>query len=73
MTCKPVVRYRGQASVFAHCAFLIPTDHPNHLDGHSVSNINVVKTSRVLAHDPSTGLIETANTIYMPEQQKEAS
>lgn len=64
---KPIVRYSGQASVVAEHAFLLPLDHPNHIEGHSVSNCRVVRTSRVLEHDPQTGRIETKNTIYMPD------
>lgn len=45
----------------------MPVNHPNHLDGHNVTNCNTVRTSRVLSHDEATGRIETQNTIYMPE------
>lgn len=64
---KPVVHYSGQASVVAEHAYLLPLDHPNHIEGHSVSNCRVVRTSRVLEHDPQTGRIETRHTIYMPD------
>lgn len=70
---KPTVLYRGQASVVGGVAFLVPIDHPNHMEGHEVSNIKVVRTSRVLEHDPQTGRIETKHTVYMPEEAGEVA
>lgn len=66
---KPIVHYRGEAAVPAigAGAWLHPVDHPNHLEGHDVSNTKLVRTSAVLSHDPETGRIETKHTIYMPE------
>jgi hypothetical protein len=62
---KPVVGYTEATVVGAIC-YLKPVDHPNHLEGHSVSNTRVVRTSPVVASDLATGRIETRNTIYMP-------
>jgi hypothetical protein len=62
---KPVVAYTEATVVSAIC-FLKPVDHPNHLEGHSVSNERIVRTSAVVASDLTTGRIETRNTIYMP-------
>lgn len=67
MATKPTVLYRGEAHVSSSGAWLMPVDHPNHLEGHDVSNREPVRTSKVLSHDETTGRIETANTIYMPE------
>lgn len=64
---KPVVRYRGEAMVIHGHAFLLPVDHPNHLEGQYVSNEATVRTSQVIDHDPKTGRIETKNTIYVPD------
>lgn len=66
---KPIVHYRGEAVVFAigGAAWLQPVDHPNHLEGHDVSNTKPVRTSAVLSHNPETGRIETKHTIYVPE------
>lgn len=62
---KPVVAYT-EATVHATMCWLKPVDHPNHLPGHGVSNLRVVRTSTVLSWDHETGRIETKNTIYMP-------
>lgn len=64
---KPIVHYKGAVSIEDGRAFLDPTDHPNHLDGHNVSNAALVRTSSIISHDRATGRIETRNTIYMPE------
>lgn len=63
---KPVVFYKGKATPFMDRAVLFPVNHPNHLDGHEVSNTHQVVTSRVLAWSLTTGCIETQNTIYTP-------
>ena len=44
------------------CAFLWPINHPSKL----ISNQQFVQTSRVVAYDPETKIIETLNTIYIP-------
>lgn len=65
---KPVVHY---TELFTYeiggCAILVPTNHPNHIPGHNVSNTKPVITSEVLGYNVETGLLETKNTIYMPE------
>lgn len=63
---KPVVTYTEATVVYGTMCWLKPVDHPNHLPGHSVSNLRMVKTSTVLSWDHKTGRIETKNTIYMP-------
>lgn len=66
---KPTVRYRGTALPFRDAALLSPVDHPNHIEGHAVSNSRDVRTSKVLVWDIATGRIETSNTVYLPEQE----
>lgn len=62
---KPVVCYT-EASLHGTVCWLYPVDHPNHLEGHRVSNNHPARTSPVVASDLTTGRIETRNTIYMP-------
>jgi hypothetical protein len=64
---KPVVFYRGKALSFMGCVVLFPLNHPNHLEGHKVSNTREVHISSVISWDEETGTIETQNTIYKPE------
>lgn len=64
---KPIVHYRGIASNIWGRAMLQPVDHPNHLDGHQVSNTKPVMTSTIVSWDKATGRIETQHTIYEPE------
>ena len=45
-------------------AYLLPKNHPNHRQGHSVSNTSAVFTSKVVAIDTEQKTIETRNTIY---------
>lgn len=66
-TSKPVVFYRGKAIPFLDRALLYPVNHPNHLEGHEVTNRKQVITSRIINWSLTTGCIETANTIYTPE------
>lgn len=66
-TSKPVVFYKGKAIPYFNRAILFPVNHPNHLEGHDVSNTHEVITSPVLNWSLTTGCIETANTIYTPE------
>lgn len=64
---KPTVHYT-HGSVFGDRAYLYGvTNHPNHLEGHEVSNDKdrLVCTSKVVSHDADTGRIETRNTIYV--------
>ena len=66
---KPTVTYKD-GNVVMNVAFLTGVkNHPNHLEGHDVSNdpSKVIRTSRVLDFDPETGRIETLNTIYEKE------
>ena len=62
---KPTVHYRGEAVKVMGRAMLYPVDHPNHLDGHDISNTDLVTTSAVLSWVGDR--IETKNTIYVPE------
>lgn len=64
---KPIVQYRGEAVPFGGSALLFPVDHPNHLEGHDVSNTKMATTSKVISWDESSGRIETQNTVYYPE------
>lgn len=68
MKTKPIVHYKTvrEGVKVGSSAILTPVDHPNHLPEHSVSNKGAVFTSLVQAYDPSTGRIETENTIYVP-------
>lgn len=73
---KPIVHYTGKATIFTEYdktirAHLIPINHKNHLEGHSVENGRMATTSKIICHDEASGLIETMNTIYMPESQME--
>jgi hypothetical protein len=45
-------------------AFVFPVDHPNHKEGHNISNQSMVRTSRIVAIDHIAGTFETTNTIY---------
>lgn len=62
---KPIVHYKGKAIPFMGGALLLPINHPNHQPGHEVSNMQTVRTSRVLSWGDD-GTIETQNTIYKP-------
>jgi len=64
---KPIVKYRGQAVPYLVFAILCPLDHPNRLEGQDVSNGRTARTSRVLSWRKD-GVIETVNTIYVPEE-----
>lgn len=66
---KPAVRYAGKAEIVGGHAWLYPLDHPNHLEGHDVSNQKLVRTSMVVSVDDQTGRIETKNTTYLPEEK----
>lgn len=66
---KPTVHYRGEAHVVLNRAWLVPIDHPNHLEGHDVINTTTIRTSTIVSHDQETGRIETQNTIYVPEDK----
>ena len=43
--------------------FLVPIAHP---DTTNVTNGNLVYTSPVVSYEEETGIIETANTVYVP-------
>lgn len=45
-------------------ALLKPSNHPNHLEEHCISNENPVHTSKIIAFDLAERMIETQNTIY---------
>lgn len=61
---KPTVNYTVQFGplVLGKSAFVRPTNHPNHLPEHNVSNQRIVRTSEVVKI-MSDGF-ETLNTIY---------
>ncbi len=66
---KPIVRYRTDLPchiMLGLPAFVHPVDHPNHIEGHNVSNTTYVLTSKVVGHDALTGEFETLNTRYAP-------
>lgn len=67
---KPIVHYVGPAVRYGNSALLHPVDHPNHLDGHDVSNTTVARTSDVVSWEGDR--IETKNTIYMPLEVQDA-
>lgn len=71
---KPIVHYTtASAPAVGVSAYLIPVDHPNHIDGHDVSNERLVRTSRVESINEATGRIETRNTVYMPLDERSLS
>ena len=64
---KPIVYYSGEASVVgvglpAYCK---PINHPSD----DVSNMQVVRTSKVIRYDLESGEFETQNTIYRKEEK----
>lgn len=70
MAFKPIVTYKKGSlitPVEKTGAFLIPINHPNNVRGQHVSNESLVHTSPVVHHDISTGVVETQNTYYVPE------
>jgi hypothetical protein len=67
---KPIVRY-VYAKPFLDRAIVLPLNHPNHIDGHGVTNGREAITSRVLSWDKS-GRIETQHTLYFPLDTSEA-
>ena len=60
---KKVVHYTDVPYMVGNVAYLTRLDPP---DGLNVTNSSLVRTSRVVSHDDSSGRIETLNTIYMP-------
>lgn len=69
---KPVVHYDRSPSMYwiqvGFSAHVTPLDHPNHLEGHRVTNGLPIRTSTVLSYDEETGEFETQNTKYVPSQ-----
>lgn len=64
---KPIVHYTEAMAIGTkRSAFVKPVDHPNHIEGHSISNEKFVMTSLVVSLCERTGRIETKNTIYVP-------
>jgi len=66
---KPTVHYDATkfvAITLGGSAFVHPVDHPNHIVGHAVSNTKIVKTSKVVFYNETTGEFETLNTLYKP-------
>lgn len=73
LTIKPIVRYRGLAvmvgkGMVGSRAILMPVDHPNPYG--LVSNERKVMTSPIVSCDPTTGRIETQNTLYIPMENQ---
>lgn len=66
MSEKPVVLYKPSEIPIRKgaSAFVYPVNHPNHLEGHLVSNTKLAKTSTVIDYDPCKGSFETLNTRY---------
>ena len=60
---KKVVHYMDVPTIVGNVAYLTPIDHP---DGLNVTNTQLVRTSRIVSRNDTTGRIETQNTIYMP-------
>lgn len=50
--------------VVGYCAIVQPHNHPNHIPGHQISNLNPVRTSRIVSVDINKKQFETLNTIY---------
>ena len=70
ITSKKVVNYVDGTLFFfgiGNGAILTPINHP---DTKHVSNESAVWTSPVVDIDLKTGVLETANTIYIPIQQE---
>ena len=68
MTDKKVVHYDRNKPVLqgpSNCVLIWPIDHP---DTEWVSNASYVLTSPVVDIDLESGIIETENTIYKPQQ-----
>lgn len=62
---KKIVRYVGTPSPRGRCVCLTPIDHP---DSENVSNTRPVLTSPLVLWDKTTGVIETLNTVYVPDE-----
>lgn len=67
MTTKKTVRYQNGAALTGTPdnlrAWLQPVDHPDEVN---VVNGGTARTSRVIAYDLDSGLIETERTVYLP-------
>ncbi len=69
MSNKPIVHYRPNVADYirvGEAASVCTTDHWSYL----VSNKGVVHTSKVLHYDNVTGVFETLNTVYKPEEKE---
>lgn len=65
---KKVVHYEAGTELICGIggrAMLKPLDHP---DKANVSNTTLAMTSRIVAYDDKTGLIETEHTLYKPRK-----
>ena len=69
---KPVVHYTSASAATVGLSALLfgVVDHPNHIEGHSVSNNpdNFIRTSTIVSIDGDR--IETKNTVYMKAGQE---
>jgi hypothetical protein len=67
MQTKPIVRYSHfiRPPVVGESCVLYPLDHP---DVYRVSNTTWAMTSPVVSFDADSGVIETQNTLYHPEE-----
>ena len=67
MSEKKIVHYIGEVwAAVGQSAFLVPVDHTNHVEGQGVLNHRPARTSKVVAYDKESGVVETLNTIYKP-------
>lgn len=71
MSNKPVVNCTlhlpADYMVVGGNGFVFPYNHPNHIEGHNISNEECVKTSRIINIDRAKKQFETMNTIYQWE------
>lgn len=65
---KPIVDcvliYPEEYLKAGHSAFVQPSNHPNHIEGHEISNNSPVHTSTVIEINLVDKMFETKNTIY---------
>lgn len=64
---KPIVRCKlldDNLPIIGKSMFIVPINHPNHKEGHRVSNNHIALTSPVVNVDKQHKKFETQNTIY---------
>lgn len=67
MSKKIVHYYHASPRTIGKRAAVYPVDHP---DTENVSNEQLAWTSSVVADNPETGVFETLNTIYKPQEMQ---